>query len=643
MTPLVPARPRALACAALATGSVAVLAPAAAHAALTFNFDTASVTPGAPATAQFADLDGDGRRDLVAVVNGAASALVVRPNTTPLGARIATFGAQKRETASLSAPGDLDVGDFNADGKPDVVVANTSANNVRVYLNTTDDSGALSFAGSTLSGTQTGVTSVVAADFNTDGYDDIAAGWGPASDAVTGVFINAIADGAPVPVWPAHSNVGIYDSSVGDLAAADVSGDGRPELIGVLDNGTVATDANATTQNAAAASFPSTTVHTVAGGTAAGHAIDAADLDRDGDPDFAVGHAEGVDVLTTTGGTIASTGTDVTGAAGDARAVELADMSGDGYPDLLATYAAGGLRTILNNASGALSGELAEVSVSSTPRTIAVGDLNGDVARDVLVGRGGTSTALHGINTPDLSFDATPLDFGTQPLMTLSGARLVGVSNSGYAPMRLGPSFVGDHADDFVVSSHSCGGPIERGEGCGITIRFAPLAAGARSASLTFGGNAPILDMLELAGTGGSLPQGPEGAQGAAGTNGGAGPAGPGGPAGPAGPGGPPGGPGARGLTGAQGPPGRVTCTPARARRRAKTIRVTCRTAPAARVALRLLRGGRTVATGSAKPGRAATVASARRLAPGRYVLRAIARDAAGRVTAVADTAVRVG
>jgi hypothetical protein len=185
--------------------------------------------------------------------------------------------------------------------------------------------------------------------------------------------------------------------------------------------------------------------------------------------------------------------------------------------------------------------------------------------------------------TPDKSSLTFP---GTQPQQTVSAPQTVTIKNAGGNPLSItGTTFadsasplVSDHPEDFLIGSSSCLGPVAFEATCQLTVRFAPQGEGARTAILQIASNAGAgTAVVELSGTGGSLPQGPPGATGPAGPAGAAGAGGPqgsagadgadgsqgpagadgaGGQQGPTGPAGIPGASGPQGPTGKQGPPG---------------------------------------------------------------------------------------
>jgi hypothetical protein len=113
--------------------------------------------------------------------------------------------------------------------------------------------------------------------------------------------------------------------------------------------------------------------------------------------------------------------------------------------------------------------------------------------------------------------DPTSLDFATQPLGTLSPPQTVTITNSDDYPLEINRVRTsGLNRGDFIIVGDTCAGETVVPSGsCEVLVRFAPDAAGPRSASLEIRDNgSALLLSVPLSGTGGSLPVGPTGPTG---------------------------------------------------------------------------------------------------------------------------------
>jgi hypothetical protein len=147
----------------------------------------------------------------------------------------------------------------------------------------------------------------------------------------------------------------------------------------------------------------------------------------------------------------------------------------------------------------------------------------------------GASFAPDASRTPSVTITPVPppvarvapasVTFLTQAQSTVGAPQTVTITNSGGSPLVvMGASFGGTDPEDFFVGSSTCGGSVGPALSCQLTVRFAPLAPGPRSALLLISTNdtqGPFT--LTLSGTGGKLPQGPPGANGTIGPRGPAG------------------------------------------------------------------------------------------------------------------------
>jgi hypothetical protein len=339
--------------------------------------------------------------------------------------------------------------------------------------------------------------------------------------------------------------------------------------------------------------------------------------------------------------------------------VAIGDLNGDGKADLaVANSGSADVAVLLGTGFGTFS-LVTSLGAGPNPRSVAVGDLNGDGTPDLAVANSNGSNVSVLLNAPTADRSPSGLTFGSggSPVAqgTISAPQTVTATNNGSAPLVVsGFAVSGANPGDFFTSNDSCHSTIAPGSACTVQVRFGPQAQGARAGTLTVLTNAPANPTVSLAGTAGPLPQGPTGPTGPTGPIGPIGPIGPTGPVGEngnVGPQGPQGGTGPQGSTGsngnngAQGPkgdtgpqgrPGRdakVTCRIRRLKRTRK-VKVTCkvvlaRRAATSRVRWRLLRGGRTVARGTALARHhrfTLELGDFARLRPGRYTLRIAGR-----------------
>src|SRR5207247_1052106 len=136
------------------------------------------------------------------VANYFSAAVSVLLNTTAAGATAPSFAAQQT-FATGSGPFSVVAADVNGDGRPDLLVANGSSATVSVLLNTTAAGATTpSFAAQQTFATGSGPRSVAAADVNGDGRPDLLV----ANDgsATVSVLLNTTAPGATVPSFAAQ-------------------------------------------------------------------------------------------------------------------------------------------------------------------------------------------------------------------------------------------------------------------------------------------------------------------------------------------------------------------------------------------------------------------------------------------------------
>jgi len=154
--------------------TVSVLLNTTAAGSTTFSFSAAQTfaVGVTPASVAIADIDNDGRPDVIVANSGTPDTVSVLLNTTAPGAPVATFAVQATFATGTDAAS-VTTGDINSDGKPDLVVADRGDDTVSILLNTTAMAGTPTFSGATAFATGAGPTSVAVADMNGDGAVDV--------------------------------------------------------------------------------------------------------------------------------------------------------------------------------------------------------------------------------------------------------------------------------------------------------------------------------------------------------------------------------------------------------------------------------------------------------------------------------------
>jgi hypothetical protein len=384
-----------------------------------------AVTGAGPYAVALGDVNGDGRLDL-AVANANDDTVSVLLNTTAPGGPI-TFAAQQT-FATGHSPRSVVLADVNGDGRPDLVVANANDDTVSVLLNTTaPGAAASSFAPRVDFLVGNCPDSVAVADVNGDSRPDLVVVNRYSFNVM--VLENITTQGADVPRFtpPQTFAVGLEPVSV---AVGDFNGDGRPDLaVANLSDDTVSVLLNTTAQGADEFRFAAQQTFATGG---APTAVAVGDFNGDGRGDLAVSNfSDGtVSVFVNTtapGAATLSLAPKVDFATGAGPyAVAVSNFSGAGFPDLAVVDYTDDTVSVLRNttAPGAAVPRFAPRVAFGTgagPLALAVGDLNGDGLPDLTAADFSAATASVLLNTPTTATGTIQDDDAPASLTAVAG------------------------------------------------------------------------------------------------------------------------------------------------------------------------------------------------------------------------------
>jgi hypothetical protein len=363
------------------------------------------------------DFDGDGKTDLV-IVNNKSNSISVLRNT---GSNGTVSFAAKVDFTTGTQPWKISTGDLDGDGKLDIAVANLNSASVSLFLNTSS-SGTISFATKVDFTTGLSPTNISIGDLDGDGKLDLAV-TNNYSNSVS-VLRNTGSSGTISFAAKVDFTTGTQPNSV---SMGDLDGDGKLDLA-VTNNATIISVLR-NTGGSGIIAFAAKVDFTTGSGT---NSISIIDFDGDGKLDLAVSNSfsNSVSVLRNIGssGTI-SFATKVDFTTGSyPSSISIGDLDGDGKLDLTVMNAYSNSISILRNtcSSGTVSfAAKVDFFTETTPESISIGDMDGDGKLDLTVTNSYSpfvSILRNTCSSGIISF-ATKVDFqtGTIPFNISSG------------------------------------------------------------------------------------------------------------------------------------------------------------------------------------------------------------------------------
>jgi len=373
----------------------------------TFSLDATLNVGKGPAGIVAADVNDDGKVDLICA-NAAGNSLLILTNN---GNGI--FGSNA--TINVEGPGCVAAADVNNDGSLDLVCANVSNDSLTIFTN----NGNGVFGSNATYAVGMTPVSLAAADINADGKVDLITANNHDGFATNGTLTILTNNGSGIFGYNATLDTGNDPNCV---VAADLNGDGRLDLI-----------------SANLSQYPLTLFTQIPGPPPltvfvptlySGDAffvspIVAADVNHDGKMDII-----GVSELTANNASLTVFTNDGNGGfspnatypvGGLPLSLTAADINNDGKVDLITANAFDNTLTILTNDGTGAFGFNATLNVGRAPRSVIAADINGDGSLDLICANQGSVPVFPGSGSLSVLTNNGQGNFGSNATYYVAG------------------------------------------------------------------------------------------------------------------------------------------------------------------------------------------------------------------------------
>jgi hypothetical protein len=408
--------------------------------ASSFSVKKSFETGGNPRSIAVADFDGDGKSDLFITNQSSATASVFRNTSTYKNISL----APKQDLPMEADPFGIATGDFDGDGKTDIAISNANSGNagsVSIRRNTSTN-GSITFTENLTIPVGNGPHGVSIADLNADGKPDLIVTAG--NSGVIAVFKNNSDSVGRISFAPQMNITSFFHAD--HITLADLDGDSKPEIITADFSGNSMSvwrnmSSGGTISFAARISYTAGTNPV---------AVSAGDFDNDGKTDIAVANYGSNTVSVFRNNSLigfislANKQDHTTGA--EPRSIALGDIDGDGKTDIIVPCNTPSTVSVLRNTTTSGNHSFAnrvEYTTGNQPPSVSIADIDGDSKPEIIVPNDYNSIAIlrNRIDEP-IIYSFTPTAAKKDSIVTIRGENFIGTS---------AVSFGGTPASSFTI------------------------------------------------------------------------------------------------------------------------------------------------------------------------------------------------